>query len=51
MIIVVVVQLPSHVRFFLSPWAAACQASQSSQNEHHCGLDKSSFITQVQNKS
>ena len=27
--VVVVVQLPSHVRLFATPWAAACQASLS----------------------
>ena len=47
---IIVVQLPSHGNF-VTPWTAACQASLSSQNDHYCGLDRSSFITQVQKKS
>ena len=50
MIIVVVAQLPSHGNF-VTPWTAACQASLFPQNDHYCGLDRSSFITQVQKKS
>ena len=30
--VVIVVQLPSYVQFFVTPWTAACQASLSLSN-------------------